>query len=462
MTELWKRTALELAALIAAGDVSSREVVDAHLGRVDDVNGRLNAITVSQASAAREAADHADATKDNRGPLHGVPFTIKENIDQVGYATTNGIEAFAGAMPATDAITVERMKAAGAVPIGRTNMPEFGFRVSTENRFRGLTRNPWDHDRTAGGSSGGEGSAIASGMSPIGIGNDIGGSIRNPALCCGVAGMKPGYGRIPRVSSLPPEDPTIAAQLMAVEGPLARSVADLRVATEIMAGSSPRDPRTADVSFTGPSTHKRAGIVRSVPHTSVHPASLAAVDDAADALAASGWEVVDIEAPELERIGEVWLHMLAFDFGVALPVFEAVMGPNEMRVLRALVAEADFESLPAQLMFAERHRLQRVWAQMFVDTPVVVGPGWTNPPFLHQADIEPGNEVTLLPQYLGFVVPANALGLPALAMTTTVVDGLPAGVQVYADHWREDICLDAGADIEAVCGVAGPIDPVWA
>ena len=461
MTQLWKHTALELAALIAAGDVSSREVVDAHLGRIDEVNGRLNAVTVSQADAARRAADAADATTDDRGPLHGVPFTIKENIDQVGYATTNGIEAFAAAMPTSDAVTVERMKTAGAVPIGRTNMPEFGFRVSTENQFRGLTRNPWDHDRTAGGSSGGEGSAIASGMSPIGIGNDIGGSIRNPALCCGIAGMKPGYGRIPRVSSLPPEDPTIAAQLMAVEGPLARSVADLRVAIEIMAGSSDRDPRSADVPFAGPLAVKRAGIVRSVPQTPVHPTSLAAVDAAVEALAAAGWDIVEIEAPELERIAEVWLHMLAFDFGVALPIFETVMGPDEVRVLRSLVAEADFESLPPQLMFAERHRLQRVWAQMFTDTPVVVGPGWTKPPFLHQADIQPGSETTLLPQYLGFVVPANALGLPTLALTTTVVDGLPAGVQVYADHWREDLCLDAGADIEAVCGVATPIDPVW-
>ncbi len=461
MTELWKRNALELGGLIAAGDVSSREVVDAHLDRIDEVNGRLNAVTVRLDDEARRSADAADAVKENRGPFHGVPFTIKENVDQVGFATTNGIEAFANAMPTQDAVTVERMKAAGAVPIGRTNMPEFGFRISTENRFRGLTRNPWDHERTAGGSSGGEGSAIASGMSPIGIGNDIGGSIRNPALCCGVAGMKPGYGRIPRASSLPPEDPTIAAQLMAVEGPLARSVADLRAATEVMSGRSTRDPRTADVPFVGAPVSKRAGVVRSVPQTDVHASAVAAVDAAADALAVAGWEVVEIDAPELERIAEVWMHMLAFDFGVALPVFETVMGPDEMRVLEALVGEADFEKLPPQLMFAERHRLQRVWAQMFTDTPVVIGPGWTNPPFLHSADVEPGNEVGLLPQYLGFVVPANALGLPTLAMTTTVVDGLPAGVQVYADHWREDLCLDAGADIEAGCGVVAPIDPVW-
>lgn len=461
MAELWKHTALELASSIAAGDVSSREVIDAHLDRIDEVNGRLNAITVDLADAARTAADEADRQSSARGPLHGVPFTIKENIDQVGYATTNGIAAFADAMPPTDAVTVERMKAAGAIPIGRTNMPEFGFRVSTENRFRGLTRNPWDHDLTAGGSSGGEGSAIASGMSPLGLGNDIGGSIRNPALCCGVAGMKPGFGRVPRVASLPPEDPTIAAQLMAVEGPMARSVADLRVATEVVSGLSSRDPRTAAVDFVGAPKPKRAGIVRDVPQTVIHPSSVAAVDAAAEALAAAGWELVEIEAPELERIAEVWLHMLAFDFGVALPVFEAVMGTDEMRVLRALVAEADVADLPPQLMFAERHRLQRVWAQMFEDTPVVVGPGWTNPPFEHSADVAPGNEVTLLPQYLGFVVPANALGLPTLAMTTTVVDGLPAGVQIYADHWREDLCLDAGADIEATCGVRRPVDPVW-
>lgn len=461
MTHLWQRTALDLAELIASGDVSSREVVDAHLQRIDEVNPRLNAITVNQADAARAAADEADAVTEDRGPLHGVPFTIKENVDQVGFATTNGIEAFAEAMPPTDAVTVERLKAAGAVPIGRTNMPEFGFRISTENRYRGLTRNPWDYERTAGGSSGGEGSAIASGMSPLGIGNDIGGSIRNPALCCGVAGMKPGFGRIPRVASLPPEDPTIAAQLMAVEGPLARSVADLRVATEVMSGVSYRDPRTAAVPFVGAPTPKRAGIVRSVPQTAVDQSIQHAVSVAADALAAAGWEIVEIEAPELERIADVWMHMLAFDFGVALPIFETVMGEDEMRVLRALVAEADPAAMPPQLMFAERHRLQRVWAQMFVDTPVVVGPGWTNPPFVHGADVEVGNEVTLLPQYLGFVVPANALGLPALAMTTAVADGLPAGVQIYADHWREDLCLDAGEAIEAACGVFAPIDPVW-
>jgi amidase len=461
MTELWKRSALDLAQLIASGEASSREVVDAHLARIAAVNGELNAITVEMGEQARAEADAADADRDHRGPLHGVPFTIKENVDLVGYPTTNGLAAFADALPSEDAVTVARLKAAGAIPIGRTNMPEFGLRVSTENRFRGLTRNPWNHDLTAGGSSGGEGSAIASGMSPLGIGNDIGGSIRNPALCCGVAGMKPGYGRIPRVASLPPQDPTLAAQLMAVEGPLARTVADLRLATELLIGRSPRDPRVADVPLVGPPTAKRAGIVRSVPFTEIDPAALAAVDTAAEALVAAGWEVVDVEPPELEKIAVLWRNILAFDFAAGLPVFEQVMSDDEVRLLRALVDEAASDGMAPQTVFMERMAVQRQWAEMFTTTPVVVGPGWTRPPFAHGEDVVPGQETALLESRLGFVVPGNTLGLPVLAMTTTVVDGLPAGVQVYADHWREDLCLEAGAAIEGACGVVTPIDPVW-
>lgn len=461
MTELWRRSALELAAAIAEGEVSSREVVDAHLDRIQAVNPELNAITVVLADDARAAADAADARTADRGPLHGVPFTVKENIDLVGSATTNGIASLASAMPPIDAVTVERLKAAGAIPIGRTNMPEFGFRISTSNGFRGLTKNPWSAELTAGGSSGGEASALASGMAPLGIGNDIGGSVRNPSFCCGVAGMKPGFGRIPRVGSLPPQDPMVAAQLMAVEGPMARSVADLRLATELMSGRSPRDPRSADVPFDGPSLPKRAGVVRSVPQGPTHPSTLAAIDRAVDALQSSGWDVVEIDAPELDRIAEIWLHLLAFDFGPQLDVYRTIMGDDEIRVLEQLVAAAPFETVTRQQLFAERFRLQRMWAEMFQDTPVVVGPGWTNPPFVHDADIQPGNETNVVDDHLGFVVPANVLGLPALAMTTTVADGLPAGVHVYADHWREDLCLSAGADIEASTGVVTPIDPAW-
>ncbi len=473
---LWQRSATDLAHLIETKQVKSREVIDEHLDRIALVNPRLNAITVEMAEAAQAAADAADdviAADDDPGfgkgagsgrrigPLHGVPFTIKENIDLAGFATTQGVAAFAEAFPRRDAITVERMRAAGAIPIGRTNMPELGLRVSTENAFRGLTRNPWHHDLTAGGSSGGEGSAIGSGMAPFGLGNDIGGSIRNPALCCGIMGLKPGYGRVGRAPSLPPLDPGISGQLMSVEGPLARSVADLRLVLELLAPPTPLDVRSAAVSVTGPAYERRVGVVRSLPTVDLEPAQLEAIDRSAAALAAAGWEVAEVQPPEIERTQELWRHLLGFDFAASIPLLAPIMGTDEIRVLQTLVDTCDFDTLSPQLMFIERHRLMRLWAAMFADFPVVLGPGWTRRPFEHGADVIEGDELSILDDFLGFVVPANVLGLPVVAMSTGVHEGMPVGVQLYSSHWREDRCLDAAEVIERDCGALGPIDPTW-
>lgn len=461
--------------MIADGEVSSREVVDAHLARIDEVNPRLNAITVEMAEQARAAADAADlastaaiaevefgrGASGGLGPLHGVPFTIKENIDVEGFATTQGVAALTEAMPTMDAVNVARLRAAGAIPIGRTNMPELGLRVSTDNALRGLTRNPWHHDRTAGGSSGGEGSAIGSGMSPFGLGNDIGGSIRNPALCCGVLGLKPGYGRIPSTSTVPPLESGIASQLMAVEGPLARSVEDLRLLLDIMGVPDRRDLQSAAVPIVGPAYERRAGIVRSVPSGELASGQNDALDAAAAGLEADGWSVVEIEVPELDRVVELWRHLLGFDMAVSIPLLEPIMGAGELGVLRALVDSCDFETLPPQLVFSERQRLLRLWDAMFAETPVLIGPGWNQPPFEHGADTIDGAQMSILDDHLGFVVPANVLGLPVVAMSNGVHDGLPVGVQVYSSPWREDRCLDAAESIEKTCGIPGPIDPTW-
>ncbi|MEX1106065.1 MAG: amidase family protein, partial [Ilumatobacteraceae bacterium] len=226
--ELWRRGALELAGMIASGEVSSTEVVWAHLARIDEVNPALNAIVRrldEQALAAAAAADRAVAAAD--GPLgvfHGVPLTVKENIDVAGTPTTSSLVVFAEAVVTTDAPVVERMRAAGAIPVGRTNLPDLGLRVATESSLHGITRNPWNAALTAGGSSGGEASALASGMSPIGLGNDLGGSLRNPAHCCGIASIKPSTGLVPAASELPPPDASIMFQLIAVEGVMARRV----------------------------------------------------------------------------------------------------------------------------------------------------------------------------------------------------------------------------------------------
>jgi amidase len=253
MTELWQLGALELADRIRSKEVSSREVLEAHLSRVEACNGALNAVVRVLADEARAAADAADeslAAGNHLGPLHGVPCTVKENIDVAGTPTTQGVKALADAIATIDAPTVERMRAAGAIPFARTNLPDFGLRVHTDSELHGITRNPWNPEVTAGGSSGGEGAAIASGMSPIGLGNDIGGSLRNPAHCCGIVSLKPTVGVIPMATVVPPEDMSLSAQLMVVEGPMARRVADVRAGLQILAGQHWRDPRSVTAVLT--------------------------------------------------------------------------------------------------------------------------------------------------------------------------------------------------------------------
>src|ERR1022692_3253818 len=195
--ELWQESASSLANLIRSGACSSREVVEAHLERIASVNAQVNAVVEVRPDEVRSEADAADAlvkAGGPLGPLHGVPFSIKTNIDVAGYATTEGTIALKNFMASEDAPTVERMRAAGAVALARTNIPDLGLRMNTESALYGATHNPWRHGVTAGGSSGGEAAAIASGMSPLGLGNDIGGALRRPAHPRGITPLQPSPG----------------------------------------------------------------------------------------------------------------------------------------------------------------------------------------------------------------------------------------------------------------------------
>ena len=458
--EIWRKSASGLATAIRSGELSSREVVEAHLARIDAVNDRLNAVTVVLAESALAAADAADQG-DARGPLHGVPFTVKENIDCVGSATTQGLPALAGAMPAVDAPVVARMKAAGAIPIARTNLPEMGLRITTDNPLRGRTLNPWDAERTAGGSSGGEGSALASGMSPIGLGNDIGGSLRNPAFCCGIASLKPSAGRIPHASCLPPLDGGVAFQVMCVEGPMARHVEDLRLGLGILAGRDPRDPVSVDAPLEGAPAAKRAALVTEIPGGSLADSAREAVLAAGRALEDSGWEVSEVLPPDLERVSEIWAGVMNMDF---LPILEQLSGVMSDRLVQALQATfEDFGFTPAQSleMHMDRNRISRAWSGFFEQYPVVVGPTWTDIQFHHDADLEVPDGMRLVMNRLRFITPANVLGLPSVAVPTGVHEGLPTGVQVYADKWREDLALGGAEAIEAALGPVCPIDPCF-
>ncbi|QFU74384.1 indole acetimide hydrolase [Halioglobus maricola] len=458
--ELWRQSACALAQMIKTKHVSSREVVESHLERIETVNPAVNAVTVVLADSALSAADEADG-KASTAPLHGVPFSIKENLDCVGSATTQGLPAMAEAVPSADAPVVSRMKAAGAIPLARTNMPELGLRITTDNPLRGRTLNPWDPTRTAGGSSGGEGAALATGMSPIGLGNDIGGSLRNPAYCCGITSLKPTTGRIPHASSLPPEDFYLAAQLMCVDGPMARHVEDLRLAFSILSGRDHRDPFSVDAPMQGPEPAcKRAALVTSIPGLALPDGAVSAIRRAGAELAAKGWLVEETAPPELERVNELWGHLLAADIVQTLPFISPLMSEPTVALLDELVTTFDVADMPSLVLHTDRARLMRLWSDFFQSYPLVIGPTWTDLPFLHDADLNLGDDANTTFNQLKFITPGNLLGIPAVALPMGVVDGLPTGVQIYSDLWREDLCLEAAAVIEQAVGQICPIDPL--
>ncbi len=464
MTELWKQGPAELAAIIAGKEASSAEVIDAHLARIADVNPHLNAITRvlgDEARAAARAADAALAAGEPLGPLHGVPFTVKQNIDLAGCATDNGVPALAQAISPVDAPIVERMKAAGAIPIGRTNCPDMALRVHTDSSLHGLTRNPWDPMRTAGGSSGGEAAALASGMSPVGLGNDIGGSLRNPASCCGIASLKPSAGMVPSFIFGPTADGPASFQLMPVEGPMARRVADVRLAFELIAGRDPRDPYSVPVPIGSPHDETRPlriAVLATPPGGATDPRVADRVRAAADALADAGYEVTEDGPPRFEDVVRTWFDFIGEDIRFMSPMITPIMGESANAFLGAVL-----ESLPAhdlagytQILMA-RQALMREWALWFASTDLVLTPTWTQLPFEHGWDAE--NALATI-EMMRCVTIANVLGLPSACVPAGVVDGVPVGVLLTGDRFADDKTLDAAEVVEAALGLPTPIDPL--
>jgi amidase len=469
MSEIWQLSATELAQRIARRQLSSAEVVDAHLARIDAVNPALNAVVKILADEARAAAALADrrlAAGEAVGPLHGVPFTVKENIDMAGLPTTWGVPALAKAVVPADAPVVERMRAAGAIPIGRTNLPDMALRVHTDSSLHGLTRNPWHPGRTAGGSSGGEASALASGMSPIGLGNDIGGSLRNPANACGIASIRPSAGRVPDAGYVPAEDRMLAVQLMNVQGPMARRVADVRLGLRVLMGAHPRDPWSIDAPFDGPAVARpiRVAVLPEPPGGGTDPKVAATVRRAAAALADAGYVVEEASPPRYADAVDCWARFIMGDFGSVLAMLSPMMGADAMAFLDGFNANvpplADVAAW-SQLM-VERDGIARAWSSFMADRPLLLSPTWTQLPFEHGFDSATPAGAAATKELMRPVVPANLLGLPSACVPAgrDADTGLPIGVLITGRRLREDLCLEAAEAIEARLGVATPIDPV--
>lgn len=465
--ELWSRSALELASNIASKEVSSVEVVQAHLDRIAEVNPTINAVVkvlADSALAAAKVADDETSRGISRGTFHGVPFTIKENIDVAGQPTTQGIPALAEAIPPQNAPIVDRMLGSGAIPIGRTNLPDLGLRIHTDSTLYGRTKNPWNLDRTAGGSSGGEGAALASGMSPIGLGNDIGGSLRNPAHCCGIASIKPSTGVIPDTQTFPIEDFGLSSQLMLNQGVMARRIADVREGFRVVAGPSPRDPVSIPVQLRdlAPGEKLRVAMMPTPPGGSTHPGIAEVVRNAGEALRKHGHTVTEAEPPNFEEACRVWSQQLSGELTLQIDLLDAVMGEGGRKFLH-LTKDANPPVGLAEWSLAQtvRNGIARRWSLWFEQFDVLLCPVWTQPPFVYDSDIADMAGALATVELMRAVLPPNLLGLPAAVVSAGTADGLPAGVQIVGARYTDLRCMAVAEQVERECAIVTPVDPAW-
>jgi amidase len=466
MTELWQLDAVDLAHRIRTGRVTAMAATQAVLARIEAVNPRLNAIVRRLDGEALEAAAAADAAQARGaalGPLHGVPVTTKVNTDQKGHPTDNGVEAFRDNIAPDDAPLVKNLRAAGAVIVGRTNTPAFSMRLFSENALHGNTINPRDAAHTAGGSSGGAGSATAAGFGPIHQGNDIAGSVRYPAYCNGVVGLRPTPGRIPSNNPSTSGGRPIGAQLMAVQGPLTRSVRDARLGLMVLAGADRTDPRWVDAPMSGPPPARpiRVALMAEPAGFVTDPALSAATRQAAGYLARAGYAVDEVSPPDFAQAAELWNRIAGTDVLVSLaPNVEKYADEAAKRSLAGWQSVAPAQDLAGYIQaLADRDWLLRRWLEFLATYPIVLMPSSCALPHLAGADASIAGKTHVMetnPQQIAIPL----LGLPALQVPVGYAGRLRPGVQLVAARFREDLILEAGEVIEAAEGPTLPVDPL--
>jgi fatty acid amide hydrolase len=504
--DLCERSATDLAGSIAAGEVTAREVIDAHIARIEARNGALNAVVVRRFDDARREADAVDrkrAAGDALGPLAGVPLTVKECLDVAGLPSTYGIASLANVPAAADDPYVARLRSAGAVVIGKTNVSQLMIFIEADNPLHGRTNNPWNLDRSPGGSSGGEGAAIAAGFAPIGFGADIGGSIRNPASACGVVGFKPTTGRLPDATRLPVFFGQEA--IVSSAGPLARNVSDVALALEIANGGrapSVIPPRPLDDYKSVDVRSLRIGVCERIGAFAPAPALGRAVREATATFESLGAQVVAFEPPHPAHALDLFFGVLSADGGrgavtalganardprVAELLAIVSKSRGQLAVIERLLRLAGERSLAAVVRNYGRTRTHHYWK-------LVEGVRAYQVVFAAAMDAAAGGPLDAIlcpPSGLpalrhgasqavltaGMYAPLyNLLGYPAGVVPLTRVrsdeetrrkrsrdriengayetekgsSGLPIGVQIVARPWREHVALALMAALESV------------
>jgi amidase len=464
---LWQASAVEVAAGIREQRFSCAEVMASVIERIRALNPKLNAIVTDLTDQAADEAAAADRALKNGAesrPLFGVPVTIKVNIDVEGQATTNGLPALANFIAPGDSPLVGNLRRAGAIIVGRTNTPEVSMRVTTVNPLHGRTWNPWHPDASAGGSSGGAGAAAAAGFGPIHHGNDIGGSLRFPAFANGVATLKPTPGRIPAFNPSAIVERGLLSQLSSVQGAIARTVADVRLATRVMAAGDARDPLWVPAPFDGEPLPKpiRVAVTRNGHGYAVHPGILRLIDRTAGHLSDAGYNVVEVEPPSIMEPARGWFTVLLTELKGTLGPTVDQFGSDEVRRIFGWYYQLgeilDLDGYRAGL--ADRTRMMRAWNVFLEAYPLVLTPFLMRPTYSWNYDAQEITNTKDLFDAAVYSYGINYLGLPAGVVPIDLVEDLPAGVQIVGRRFREDAILDAMAAVEQRAGRF--IERLWA
>jgi amidase len=458
--DLWQQSACDLADGIRGRKYSCAEAMDSVVRRIRAKNGTLNAIVYDYTEEALAEARRADedlAAGRVRGPLHGIPVTIKENVDQQGKPTPNGLPALETIIAPDDAPLVRNLRTAGAIIVGRTNTPELSMRATTDNPLHGRTVNPWHPDASPGGSSGGAGVAAAAGFGPVHHGNDIGGSLRFPAFACGVATVKPTPGRIPAWNPSATAERGLLAQLMSVQGAIGREVRDVRLATEIMARRDPRDPWWVPAPFDGEPLPRplRVAVTRNPHGYPIHPEIDRALTRVAGWLAGAGYVVEETEPPPITEAARAWFAVAVAEMKVFLFPTAREHGSRAIQDILGWYEKMGntVDAAGYMLGVAERTRMTRAWSVFLEQHPLVLTPLLMRPTYPWNHDAQGFEQTKDLFDAAIYSYGINYLGLPAGVVPVGLVDGLPAGVQIVGRRFREDLILDAMAVVEGHVGV---------
>jgi amidase len=456
MSDIWRLTATELARKIAARNISAVEAARAALDRLAAVNPRINAVVAHDPAgvlAQAKAVDAAIGRGETPGILAGVPVTVKVNIDQAGFATTNGTVLQKDLMARTNSPVVDNLRRAGAVILGRTNTPAFSLRWFTSNLLHGATKNPRDASLTPGGSSGGAAASVAAGIGHLAHGTDIAGSIRYPAYACGVHGLRPSLGRVAAYNASSPER-SIGAQLTAVSGPIARGIADLRLGLAALSGADARDPWWVPAPLKGPDAPLVAALCLRPGGMVIAPEIEAVLLDAAARLRDAGWRVEDIaDVPHLQEAAKLQTVLWLGDRFAQSDALAAQDGDPGAAAVMNFLREAAMAIAPADVTQAliRRATLIRDWQLFLQAFPVLLLPVSAELPFPDDLDRVDFARV--------WAAQLTQIGLPLLGLPAlSVAIGL-AGVQIVAGRFREDLCLAAGEAIEARGGPISPVEP---